>query len=156
MFALEGWRMKKASCGTLMLFAAIGLVACGGDGDDGASSTVNAPSNLMVSVVDGGGHLTWKDNSTNESGFMIERKSGSGSWETVGDVPFDTTQFHDPDLAAGTYMYRVMAMPKSGEHDPDDGAYSKEAMLVVSESDAASGGAAGSEAPDGGAHMQHH
>ena len=147
--------MRKASWKVLILVAGLGLTACGG-GDDGASTTVNAPSNLMASVVDGGGHLTWKDNSTNESGFMIERKSGPGSWATVGDVPFDTTQFHDPDLAPGTYTYRVMAMPKSGEHDAN-GAYSMEAMLVVSESDAADkGAAAGSGAPDAGAHAQHH
>ena len=142
----------------LLALAIAGLAACGGDDDDGAASastTVQAPSNLMVSELDGGAHVTWKDNSDNESGFMVERKSGSEDWKVIGNVPFDTTVYHDPNLAAGTYMYRVMAMPKSGEHETGKGAYSGEVMVVI-DADSTGGAMAGSGAADGGVHEQHH
>ena len=77
------------------------------------------PSDLMAIELLGGAHLTWKDNSDNEASFMIERKVGAGVFAELITVPFDTTQHHDEPLVVGeTYVYRVMAMPKSGGH-PD-------------------------------------
>ena len=84
------------------------------------SDMPNPPSDLTVMELDGGGHLTWKDKSNNEASFMIERKEGSGAFAELITVPFDTTAHHDAPLTAGkTYVYRVMAMPKSGEHSAD-------------------------------------
>lgn len=85
------------------------VVACGG------MSGPAAPSELKVEPLGGGAHLTWKDNSTNETQFMIERKTGTGAFTSVGTVPFDTTQFHDAPVTSGTtYVYRVMAMGSGG------------------------------------------
>ena len=124
--------------------------SCGGSGA-GDGSEVAAPTDLKAVALEGGAHLTWKDNSDNESEFMIERKSGSGSWASIGDVPFDTTQYHDAEITAGTtYSYRVMAMPKSGGHDEANGAFSNE-VTFTAPADAGAGGAAGS-----GAHDAHH
>ena len=68
--------------------------------------TVEATEELQ-----GGAHLTWKDNSTNETQFMIERKSGTGGFQTLTTLPFNTTQYHDAPLMPGmSYTYRVMAM----------------------------------------------
>lgn len=94
--------------------------ACGGGDDDAASSDgVAAPSDLKAEPLDGGAHLTWKDNSDDEAEFMIERKSGSGDWEMVATLPFNTTQYHDAQVMGDTdYMYRVMAMAKDGKHGP--------------------------------------
>ena len=148
--------MKKIALVILVIGALATWNACGGDDDDASGSeSVKAPSELMVSEMTGGAHLTWKDNSNNESGFMIERMMGSGSWMTIANVPFDTTVYHDPSLAPGMYMYRVMAMPKSGEHETGKGAYSDEVMLTIAADGAAGSAAAGSGGADGG-HAQHH
>jgi hypothetical protein len=89
----------------------------------------NPPTDLAVSELSGGAHLTWKDNSDNEASFMVERKVGDGSFAELITVPFDTTSHHDAPLTAGTtYTYRVMAMPKSGHTMSTE--YSNEATLM--------------------------
>ncbi len=93
---------------TILVLAAL-AAACGG------MSGPAAPSDLKAEPLSGGAHLTWKDNSTNEAQFMIERKTGTGSFATVGTVPFDTTQYHDAPVTSGTtYVYRVMAVGSAG------------------------------------------
>lgn len=96
-----------------LLFAAVTAAAgCGMD-----DMMPNPPTNLAAEELESGAHLTWKDNSNNEASFMIERKLGTGSYEALATVPFDTVAYHDAPLTVGTtYMYRVMAAPKSGEH----------------------------------------
>ena len=108
-------RTPKCLIGTLLLAVAAFTSACGmGD------MMPNPPSNLQVAELEGGAHLTWKDNSDNEASFMIERMVDSGTYQALATVPFDTTSYHDAPLVAGkTYMYRVMAAPKSGGHTAD-------------------------------------
>jgi hypothetical protein len=55
--------------------------------------------------------LTWTDNSTNESGFAIERKTGiTGTFTQIAQVGANITAHTDPNLTAGTsYCYRVRA-----------------------------------------------
>jgi hypothetical protein len=110
---------------------AVALVAAvGGCGMD--DMMPNPPSDLMAQELSGGAHLTWKDNSDNEAGFMVERKVGAGAFETLANVPFDTTQFHDAPLTSGTpYGYRVMAMPKQGGHDTGTTEYSNEVTFTA-------------------------
>ena len=88
-----------------------------------------APTMLTSEVLTGGAHLTWKDNATNETQFMVQRMEvgGSGSYTTVASPTFNTTQYHDALLTAGkTYVYAVMAMNNSGESD-----MSNEVMLAI-------------------------
>lgn len=81
----------------------------------GGSGAPKAPSDLVVQELSGGAHVTWKDNSSDESEFTIERKAAGGAFASVGTVPFDTTAYHDGTVQAGmTYTYRVMAMNASG------------------------------------------
>lgn len=69
------------------------------------------PTELKVAPLSGGAHLTWKDNSKDETQFVIERKVGAAAFTNVATVPFDATQYHDAPLVSGTtYVYRVMAM----------------------------------------------
>ena len=91
----------------------------------------NPPTDLKAEPLSGGAHLTWKDNSDNESAFMIQRMAGTAAYMDLTSVPFDTTAYHDPNLAAGTYMYRVMAMPKSGTHETGSGKYSNEVTFTA-------------------------
>jgi len=134
-------------------FACVALVleaACGSDKTTTATG-VKAPSDLKVVALEGGAHLTWKDNSDNESGFMIERMTSAGAWAPVGDVPFDTTQYHDANLTAGTtYMYRVMAVPKTGGDAA--GAYSEEVMFTAPSTSVSAGTGGGSAAAGFTAH----
>ena len=45
------------------------------------------PSELKVTLVSGEQvDLSWKDNSTNETGYKIERKTDSGNFTEIGDL----------------------------------------------------------------------
>jgi hypothetical protein len=78
----------------------------------------NAPSSLTAKALPPGQgvSLAWKDNSTNEDGFQIERKTGSkGSWQLLNTVPANSTKFTDASAARRTtYVYRVRAFNVAG------------------------------------------
>lgn len=55
-------------------------------------------------------HLSWTDNSTDEVAFKIQRKSGSGSYATIGTVGSGVTTYDDNTVVQGvTYTYRIIA-----------------------------------------------
>jgi hypothetical protein len=65
------------------------------------SPTINTDSTLK---------LNWSDNSANETGFSVERSSGTGSYAEVTTLPSGSTAFTDTSLSPGsTYTYRVRA-----------------------------------------------
>ena len=79
-----------------------------------------APSNLTLNVVSSSQiTLTWKDNSNNEEGFKIERKTGSGgSYAEIKTVSANTKTFPDNGLEDGTqYYYKVRAYNGAGNSD---------------------------------------
>ncbi len=57
-------------------------------------------------------NLTWTDNSTNETGFAIERAaSSSGPWSAVTTTAANASSYQDAGLASATaYYYRVKAV----------------------------------------------
>ena len=58
--------------------------------------------------------LSWPDNSTNESGFKIERSSG-GVFTEIGQVGGSVTTYLDTGLSPNTaYDYRVFGFNSSG------------------------------------------
>lgn len=60
--------------------------------------------------------LTWKDNSTNETGFKIERKTDSGNFTEIGSTAADVTTFSDKTLDLNTnYTYRVYSFNQVGK-----------------------------------------
>jgi hypothetical protein len=77
------------------------------------------PTNLAATASSAGQiDLQWADNSSNETGFQIERKSGSclstNSWGKVKTVVQNITSYSDTGVASGkTYSYRVRAYKKS-------------------------------------------
>lgn len=98
-------------------------VGCG----SGAGSPLGAPSNLAAAALTGAAHLTWSDNSSAETMFMIERKDPGGQFVNAYTVTFDITQYHDAKVTSGsTYSYRVRAMGDAGMSD-----YSNEAMVTI-------------------------
>jgi PKD repeat protein len=70
---------------------------------------VNAPSNLTGSANKGSAKLNWSDNSSNETGFYIERAPlGSTAFVRVGTVGANVKTFTDV-VSRGNYTYRVQA-----------------------------------------------
>jgi hypothetical protein len=73
---------------------------------------LNSPSNLSaVAVSDRQIDLTWEDNSDNEEGFKIERKSGESSYWSVGKVAANIISYSDQFIMnpLTEYTYRVRA-----------------------------------------------
>jgi hypothetical protein len=82
------------------------------------ANTPAAPSNLGASASGPNTvNLTWTDNSTNETGFKIERQTGSsGTWSQIATVGAGATSYADTTAASGTsYGYRVRATNSSGD-----------------------------------------
>lgn len=82
-----------------------------------------APTNLAATALSSTQiKLTWQDNSTNELGFKIERKTGSsGSWIVVKQLGFNVTEYTDEGLTPETsYYYRVVAYNSAGNSPSDE------------------------------------
>ncbi|HXJ75972.1 MAG TPA: fibronectin type III domain-containing protein, partial [Candidatus Dormibacteraeota bacterium] len=91
-----------------------------------------APSNLTATVASSSQiNLKWRDNSANESGFIIQRSlSSSGPWSQIGTVGVNITNYASGGLSAGTtYSYRVCAYNSRGSS-----AYSSVASATTSQS----------------------
>jgi hypothetical protein len=86
-----------------------------------ASFTVVAPPAQLT--------LTWQDNSTNESNFGVQRKTGtSGTYAQIALVAANTTSYVDTSVTNGvTYCYRVDALNTAGAS-----AYSNEVCAAAS------------------------
>src|SRR5262249_61425917 len=55
--------------------------------------------------------LAWKDNSSDETGFEVERKTGTGSYARIASLDLNTTTYVDSGLTAATSCtYRVRAV----------------------------------------------
>jgi subtilisin family serine protease len=72
-----------------------------------------APTNLRAQVIGSDVKLTWTDNSGNENGFYIYRKTGSIFVQFDYTGPNETT-YWDIDLPPGTYCYYVRAYNQDG------------------------------------------
>lgn len=86
-----------------------------------------APSNLAAAVSGSAINLTWTDNSGNETGFRIERKTGSSSYSEVATVGANISAYSDTGLQPGTtYFYRIRSY-----NAPGDSGYSNEAGAAI-------------------------
>ena len=85
---------------------------------DAPVSAPAAPSGLTATAASSSQiNLSWTDNSTNESGFRIERCQGSGctSFAQIVEVGANVTSYSNTGLAASTaYVYRVRAFNSGG------------------------------------------
>ena len=99
-------------------------------GSSDYSNTVSAttpflpppPTNLTATVngsrlqVD----LAWKDNATTETGYVVQRCSGSGctNFDSIAFLEVNTRKFSDLGVQHGKfYRYRVYAESNSGPSD---------------------------------------
>ncbi len=98
------------------------------------TAAVIAPSNLTASLEFAPGnppagyvHLQWNDNSNNETGFKIERKSGASPFAVIDSVGSNVTEYDDQNINDSTmYIYRVFGYNGSG-----NSGYSNEASIIV-------------------------
>ncbi len=88
-----------------------------------------APSSLTGSAASSSQiNLTWVDNSSNEIGFKLERKTGTGAYAQIATVGAGVTAYNNSALTASTtYTYRVRATNATG-----DSGYSNETSATTS------------------------
>ena len=92
-----------------------------GDGIDSAySGTANgttspqAPSSFAAAISMLIPTLTWADNSTTNTSYVLERKLGSGAYATIGNPTANAVTYVDSALDQGkTYTYRLKAARSS-------------------------------------------
>jgi hypothetical protein len=95
------------------------------------SSIPAAPANLTATAASSTQiNLSWTDDSTNETGFLIERSTDGVNFTQIATAPVNATSFQDSNLtAATTYYYRVRASGTGG-----NSAYSNIANATTSSS----------------------
>jgi len=81
-----------------------------------SASVPAAPSNLQARTVGGTEiDLNWNDNSSNETGFKIERSPDGTNFTQIGTVGANVTTYADPGLPSGQrFNYRVRAYNAAG------------------------------------------
>jgi hypothetical protein len=76
------------------------------DAPSGLSATVNGTDQISVA---------WTDNSSDESGFSLERATGGGGFTIIANLGANATSYTDNGLQPGTsYSYRVAAFNTAG------------------------------------------
>ena len=91
---------------------------------------VPPPTNLTATAVSSSRiDLAWQDNSTDETGFRVQRRrEGSMDWVQIAIAPANATRFSDEGLLPTTlYHYRLQAF-----NDTTASVFSNEAMATTS------------------------
>nr|WP_295932034.1 cellulose binding domain-containing protein [uncultured Dyadobacter sp.] len=87
---------------------------------------ITAPTELTLSG-NGQPQLKWTDNSSNESEFIIQRKSAGGTFANLASVGVNVDSYIDTSAAPGiAYTYRVYALDNIGKS-----AYSNQVELTT-------------------------
>jgi len=74
-----------------------------------------APSNLLAQAQFGPVvNLSWTDNASDETGFVVERSTNGGAFATVATLGADVTAYSDPVQPGTSYVYQVYALNDSG------------------------------------------
>lgn len=99
--------------------------------DQQVAGTIPAAPSGLTATASGANSITvnWTDNSSNETGFKLERKTGSGgSWsEIAGSIAANTVTFPNTGLSASTtYFYRIRSYNAAG-----NSSYSNEASATT-------------------------
>lgn len=89
---------------------------------------LESPSNLTATPVSSSlVNLSWTDNSSDETGFTVERKTGNGSFASIGSASANATTSSDSTVQSGeSYTYRVKAFNAATESG-----YSNEVSVFV-------------------------
>ena len=121
--------MKKiyniSICKFLILF--VFLIGCNNEGEP--EPRPEPPTNLIATAMSTTQiDITWEDNSNNETGFKIERKSGSDSYSLFETLGANETSYINNSLEENTtYSYRIFAF--NAAHDASE--YSNEVPQLL-------------------------
>lgn len=76
-----------------------------------ALSSLLTPANFTATPVSTSAiSVTWTDAATGEDGYIMDRRTGGGTFTQLASLPADTSSFDDNGLADGTqYFYRLKA-----------------------------------------------
>lgn len=100
---------------TCILVIAVG---CDVGAVNAVGSDLAPPSDLAAAAAGTGVHLTWRDNSPDETSFMVMRMMHGSTDETehLATLAANATDYHDTSVESGmTYMYTVVAISDAGE-----------------------------------------
>jgi len=87
----------------------------------------DAPSGLVATPFADRVELAWTDNATNETSYVVERRSGPSGFAAIAELPADASSHTDTNVMGGvTYVYRVKARNAAGHSE-----YSAEATATV-------------------------
>ncbi|MFC3094499.1 reprolysin-like metallopeptidase [Alteromonas sediminis] len=78
-----------------------------------------APTNLDATEISFNSvSLTWQDNANDENGFVLQRRTSGGAWQTIASLAQNTQSFTDTGLVEQTtYEYRIAADNNAGFSD---------------------------------------
>jgi regulation of enolase protein 1 (concanavalin A-like superfamily) len=112
------------------------VFATGSAGDSAASNTatVTTPSGVPATPTGFGTtqqgtavRVSWTDVATNETGYVVERRTGAGGYAVLATLAAGTTSYTDSAVASSTtYTYRVKATGTVG-----DSTYSTESTITT-------------------------
>lgn len=102
------------SCDILFVISLLCLTMSCHKGD-GPNATIKEPTELSAnSEMTRFVKLIWKDNSSNEDGFVVERKDSLSSFVKIVELPANTTSYIDTNIKHLTrYTFRVCAFRKN-------------------------------------------
>lgn len=93
------------------------LISAGYSNEVARETALSAPTLMYAdSLIESGVTLTWQDNSDWETGYLVERSSGSNyNYTTVATLPANSKRFkHNTAITPNTeYYYRVCALKDS-------------------------------------------
>ncbi len=98
----------------------------------GTQTAPLAPSNLVAKSGTMTITLSWTDNATNESGYVVERQAGSSAFAQLGStLPAQSTSFTDTTIQPNvSYTYRVKAINPAGSSAYASGASATVLLLA--------------------------
>jgi len=110
------------------------IFSCGKVSNSNSGAVPSAPSALTATLASSPKvNLSWTDNSTDESGFKIERKTGTGSYGLISITASNVTTYIDTLVSNNTnYTYRVYSYNSTG----NSSTYTNEASIYTSDTTA--------------------
>jgi cyclophilin family peptidyl-prolyl cis-trans isomerase len=115
-----------ASLNTAYRFRVIAINSSGSSTESNIASVgtydLGAPVNLSVTAVDPFNVvMSWQENSTSETGFTLERKTGSGAWQYIDALPPNTVALLPSKLIQPmlSYSFRIRAYKGAVPSTPD-------------------------------------
>jgi hypothetical protein len=87
-----------------------------------AYTLLKAPTNVQAKIMSTSAiKITWQDNSSKETGYRIERKTGTGSFRYLTSVKENETSYIDGSPVNGEqYTYRIVPISKTYSGMPSE------------------------------------